>query len=377
MLLVPSLLMVAYVILRLIAPLPCAWWLKAAASLAVVFAGLKFTWYARWGGAFFAPDLPRPALLAMEALYAALVILVFLLLVRDALLVVLWLGRRPGANWRLPLAPGARGAGLTLLALGLAAFGVWQAVKVPGVRTVELAVAGLPPRLDGFSLVQLSDLHIGPLQKRAWLEAVVDKANSLEPDAFVLTGDYIDGSPAELRDDVAPLARLRARHGVFAVTGNHEYYYHVEDWLPVFAELGMDMLHNEHRVLDVDGALLVIVGVPDLAESRFGGPGPDLGKALEGAPAATRVLLQHQPRGASGHQGVDVQLSGHTHGGLLFFLKPVIAAFNEGMVNGLYVTDGPLAYVHPGTGLWNGFSCRVGAPSEITRLVLRSREPAA
>lgn len=137
---------------------------------------------------------------------------------------------------------------------------------------------------------------------------------------------------------------------VLAVTGNHEYYYQVEEWLPVFAELGLDMLHNEHRVLDVNGAPLVIAGVPDSAETRFGGPGPDLNLALAGAPAATSILLQHQPRGASANRAVDVQLSGHTHGGLLFFLQPIIAAFNEGMVNGLYDAARPKVYVHPGTG---------------------------
>lgn len=372
MLLVPSLIMVVYVILRLVVPLPCGLWLKAAAALAVLAAGLKFTWYARLGGAFFAPALPRYVLLIMESLYASLVILVFLLLARDALNLLLWFSRRLGADWRLPFSSGAWGAGLTLAALAMGAWGVWQAVKVPGVRTVEVAVPGLAPQLDGFVLVQLSDLHIGPIQKRAWLEAVVDKANALNPDALVLTGDYIDGRATELRDELAPLARLRAPYGVFAVTGNHEYYYRVEEWLPVFAELGLDMLHNEHRALDVDGARLVVAGVPDSTETRFGGPGPDPGKALEGAPAAPVVLLQHQPRGASGNRGADIQLSGHTHGGLLFFLKPLVAAFNEGMVMGLYGTGGPRVYVHPGTGLWNGFSCRVGVASEITRLVLRS-----
>lgn len=371
MLLVPSLLMVAYVMVRLVAPLPCGLWVKAAASLALLCAGLKFTWYARLGGAFFAPDLPRPLLLVMEALYAALVILVFLLLVRDALGLVLWLSRRLGTDWRLPLTSGAWGAGLTLVALLLGTWGVWQAVKVPDARTVELIVPGLPPQLDGFSLVQLTDLHIGPIQKRAWLEAVVDRANALNPDVFVLTGDYIDGRAAELGGELTPLARLRAPRGVFAVTGNHEYYYHVEEWLPVFAELGLDMLRNEHRALNVDGGTLVIAGVPDVTETRFGGPGPDLNKALDGAPEGTVVLLRHQPRGASASRGVDIQLSGHTHGGLLFFLKPLVAAFNEGMVNGLYEPDGPRVYVHPGTGLWNGFSCRVGVPSAITRLVLR------
>lgn len=374
MLLFPSLAIVAYLVLRLVLPLPCGLWAKALSSLVLLIAGLKFTWYARLGGAFFAPGLPRPLLLVMEALYAALVILVFLTLIRDALALLLFLSRRLGASWRLPFTPAAWSAGLSAVALVLAGYGVWQSVRVPGTRTVELSVPGLPPELEGFSLVQLSDLHIGPLLGREWLAAVVDRANALNPDVLVLTGDYIDGFAADLGDELAPLAGLRAPYGVFAVTGNHEYYYRLPEWLPEFARLGLDMLHNEHRVLDVNGAPLVIAGVPDHAEARFGGPGPDIRLAFEGAPAvpaAIRVLLQHQPRGALSCQEADIQLSGHTHGGMMFFLRPLIARFNEGMVRGLYRAARPQVYVHSGTGLWNGFSCRVGVPSEIVRLVLR------
>ncbi|MCH5277932.1 MAG: metallophosphoesterase [Desulfovibrionaceae bacterium] len=383
MLLLPSLAIVAYLVLRLVLPLPCGPGVKALSSLVLLIAGLKFTWYARLGGAFFAPGLPRPLLLVMEALYAALIILAFLTLLRDALALLLFLSRRLGTDWRLPFTPAAWSAGLSAAALILAGFGVWQSIRVPDTRSVELRVPDLPRGLDGFSLVQLSDLHIGPLLDREWLGAVVDRANALKPDVLVLTGDYIDGFAAELGDELAPLAGLRAPYGVFAVTGNHEYYYRLDEWLPVFAHLGLDMLRNEHRVLEVNGARLVIAGVPDHAEARFGGPGPDVRLAFDGAPGApgasgepgsppaVRILLQHQPRGASSHQEADIQLSGHTHGGMIVFLQPLVARFNGGMVRGLYRTARSQVYMHSGTGLWNGFSCRVGVPSEITRLVLR------
>lgn len=367
----PSLFLVIYIVCSLILPLPVRLLGKAVAGVVLLAISLKYAVYQWLGGAFFAPELPRPALLVMETLYAAVVILFFFLLIKDVLGLALWISRRLGTTWRLPFSPAARGVALTLAALGLGVFGTWQAVKVPGVHTVEVALPRLPQALDGFTLVQLTDLHIGPLLKRDWLRAVVEKTNALNPDAVVMTGDFIDGSPARLEQDIAPLAGLRARRGVYGVTGNHEYYYHVEQWLPVFAALGVDMLHNEHRVLPVDDTNLILVGLPDATEKRFGGEGPDLSKALAGAPDGVKVLLAHQPRGARERDAVDVQLSGHTHGGLMVFLQPIIAYFNEGFVNGLYDLGGGNLYVSPGTGLWNGFSNRVGVPSEITRIILR------
>lgn len=369
---IPTLIVFLYIFFRLVLPLPCRPVCKIGLSLALLAINLKYVLYEQVGGRFFVPDLPRPVLLAMETLYASMVILFFLLLARDILLLLLWLSRLFGSGWRLPFSLSATGAGLACLALGMGMYGVWQSVRVPDVRTVEIVSPKLPRALDGFSLVQLSDLHVGPLLKGNWLRAVVDKANALSPDVMVLTGDMIDGSPEWLKDDIAPLGDLRARYGVYGVTGNHEYYSGAEAWHPVFARLGVVMLHNEHRVVSAGGGRLVIAGVPDLVEKQFGGEGPNISKALEGAPDAPCVLLAHQPRGAAANANVDIQLSGHTHGGMLFFLQGLIAFFNDGFVDGLYPVDGMSLYVSPGTGLWNGFSCRVGVPSEITCIVLRA-----
>ena len=202
---------------------------------------------------------------------------------------------------------------------------------------------------------------------------MVQRTNALDPDLVVLTGDMIDGPPDTLKDQMAPLGKLTAGYGVFGVTGNHEYYFRADQWLTVFKTLGVVMLSNDHKTLSVrGGAELVIAGVPDPVGQRFGGPAPDPGKALMGAPDVLRVLLAHQPNGVSGHTGADIQLSGHTHGGNLFFMKWLLAAFNGGFVNGRYNVNGKMLYVSPGTGIWSGFSCRLGIPSEITRIVLRS-----
>lgn len=369
----PSLIVCVYVVASLIMFVPSSLPVKIATGLAFLIICFKYPVYVKVGGSFIAPDLPRPLLFSMEYLYAAMVILFFLLVIKDGVELTLWLSRRLGSSWHLPFTPAARSAGLVLLALVLGAYGTWQSLRVPDVRTVEITLSKLPRNLDGFTIVQLSDIHIGPFLKEKWLRGVVQKTNALSPDLVVLTGDMIDGSPDELKDDIAPLAELRARHGVYGVTGNHEYYFNAEQWIPVFEKLGVAMLHNEHRVLSVKGEDLVIAGLPDHAEKHFGGPGPDIRKALQGAPEAVRVLLAHQPNGVSGNATADIQLSGHTHGGLLLPMKFLMAAFNGGYVEGLYDVKGLKLYVSPGTGLWSGFSCRVGVPSEITRIVLRAQ----
>lgn len=367
----PSLILFVYIFVSLIAFLPVRVPVKAVAAAVLLAVSLKYVVYVKIGGSFIAPDLPRPLLLTLEVLYSSMVILAFLLLLKDGLALLLWLSRWLGSSWHLPFSPGVRGGGIVLAAIALGLYGTWQSLRVPEVRTVEVALPGLPAGLEGFSIVQLSDIHIGPLLQRDWLAGVVAKTNSLDADIVALTGDMIDGSPEALRHDIAPLADLRARHGVFGITGNHEYYFQARRWLEAFGDLGVVMLHNEHRVVAANGETLVLAGLADHAERWFGGEGPDIARALAGAPEAVRVVLAHQPHGAPDNAGADLQLSGHTHGGLLFFLKWLLASYNGGLVHGLYRVGAMQLYVSPGTGLWSGFSCRLGVPSEISRIVLR------
>lgn len=333
----------------------------------------KYVFYKYLGGAFFAPVLPRALLMLMEALYGALILLFFLLLLKDGVLLILWLGRRTGALGHCPLPLTAIKATMVGVALILGFWGTWQSIRVPDIRTIELRLADLPQGLDGFSIVQLTDLHIGLLLKKDWLQQVVDKTNSLSPDLIVLTGDYIDGTPADLAEDVAPLAGLRAQYGTFGVAGNHEYYWGIAQWSSFLEELQVIMLHNEHLVLDIGEDSLVIAGMPDPVAQRFGEKGPDIHATMAQAPDVPRLLLTHRPGNAAGYsQFADVQLAGHTHGGQMLFLRPLVALFNSGFVVGHYGVNGMDLYVSAGTGLWGGFLCRVGVPSEITHLVLRA-----
>ena len=371
---IPSLVLFLYIFASLICFLPCRPLVKVAAGMVLFVIGLKYLIYEKIGGSFIAPDLPPSLLLSMEGLYGAMVILFFLLLVKDGLALLLWLGRCLGSSWHLPFTPAIRGGGLTLAALGLALFGTWQSLIVPDVHNVEITLPRLPADLDGVTIVQLSDIHIGPLLKGDWLREVVAKTNAQRSDLVVLTGDMIDNYAEALQEDIAPLGDLQARYGVYGVTGNHEYYFHAQEWNPVFEKLGIVMLNNEHRTLSIHGKELVLVGVSDLTAQQFGGEGPDIDKALDGAPPGVRILLKHRPSGASGNARVDLQLSGHTHGGQLFFLKWLIASFNGNLVEGLFDRDGMQVYVSPGTGMWSGFSCRLGVPSEITRIILRAQK---
>ncbi len=371
---IPSLVICIYLIASLIVFAPCRPLVKVVAGIALLAISQKYLIYEKIGGSFIAPDLPYPLLLSLEILYGFMIILAFLLVVKDGLALVLWLSRLLGSSWHLPFSPAIRSVGLVMAALVLAIFGTWQSLRVPDVRTIEITLTTLPESLDGFSIVQLSDIHIGPFLKGAWLKDVVAKTNALSPDLVAVTGDMIDGSAEELKDDVAPLTDLRARYGVYGITGNHEYYFRVEEWLPVFAQLGITMLQNEHRILSVaGGAELVIAGVPDQAGLHYGGAGQAIEHALASAPDTVRILMAHRPNGIAGRSNADLQLSGHTHGGHLFFLKWLISAFNGGLVNGLYEVDGMKLYVSPGTGLWSGFSCRLGVPAEISQIILRSQ----
>jgi len=371
-LLFPSLVLFFYVLVSLLLSLPYQPFIKVVAASVLLILVLKYTIYETIGGSFIAPDFPPWLLLIMEVLYSALVILAFLLVMKDCLALLLWLSRLFGSGQHLPFTPGGRGIGLLGTAIALSLFGTWKALQVPNVHTIEVTLPRLPAELDGFSIVQLSDLHIGILLKGKWLQAVVTRTNSLAADFVVLTGDMIDGTPEAIKKDIEPLRELKARHGVFGVTGNHEYYFDVQRWLPVFKELGVDILQNEYRTFSILGRNMVLAGFSDPAGVRYGESGLNPEMFQRHLPEGVRILLQHRPSGDSDGFVTDLQLSGHTHGGNLFFIKWLIASFNGGLVGGLFDLDRKKLYVSPGTGIWAGFSCRLGIPSEITRIILKS-----
>jgi predicted MPP superfamily phosphohydrolase len=250
-----------------------------------------------------------------------------------------------------------------------------EAMGRPRVKRVEVPLRRLPAALDGLTIVQVSDLHVGPTIRREWVASLVAEINALQPDIVALTGDLVDGSVAELRDHVAPFGEVRARHGVFLVTGNHEYFSGADAWIAEWQRLGVRVLRNEHVAIGDGDDGIDLAGVDDWMSERLGHPGHrhDLPQALAGRDHAREVvLLAHQPKciDQAALHGVGLQLSGHTHGGQIWPFNWLVK-LQQPYVAGLHRHRGTWIYVSCGTGFW-GPPMRLAAPSELTHVVLRS-----
>ena len=274
-----------------------------------------------------------------------------------------------------PVIARASALAVPLLAAGATAVGYVNARRVARVIDVEVPIDNLPEALHGYSIVQLSDIHVGPTIKRGYLNAIVTKVNALKPDAIAITGDLVDGSVGSLRLHTEPLARLRAPDGTFFVTGNHEYYSGVHEWITELRRLGLTVLMNEHVVRERGGEAVMIAGVTDYSAHQFDASHrSDPQAAAANAPhnVRVRILLAHQPRSApaAAEAGFDLQLSGHTHGGQ-FFPWNLFVPLQQPFVAGLNRLARLWVYTSRGTGYW-GPPKRFLAPSEITRVILVS-----
>ena len=266
--------------------------------------------------------------------------------------------------------------GTIVIAAGATTVAIRNALGAVVVRRVRVVLPKLPPALHGTTIVQLTDVHLGPTLGRRWLEGVVASVNDLHPDIVAVTGDLVDGSVAMLRQEVEPIAALRARRGVFFVTGNHEYYFRAAEWLPELQRLGLRVLRNERVRIGQGEASFDLAGVDDLSSrGMLAGHGPDLPGALAGRdPARALVLLAHQPKAVleASRLGVDLQLSGHTHGGQ-FWPWRFFVHLQQPYVAGLARHGATWIYVSDGTGFW-GPPMRLGTRCEITEVTLLSRE---
>lgn len=274
----------------------------------------------------------------------------------------------------------ARSRIVAVLALGVAVvlllWGNYEAMRTSRVRHVEVVLPRLGAGLDGTRVVLLADTHYGPINRVRWSQNVTTVVNSLGADVVVHAGDIADGTPDNRREQAAPLGAVDARLAKVYVTGNHEYYSGAAPWLDRMAELGWDCLHNKHVVVERGGDRLVVAGVDDVtaAASGLAGHRTDLAAALAGTdPELPVLLVAHQPKfiAKAAAAGVDLQLSGHTHGGQIWPFN-FLVRLDQPAVGGLSRHgERTQLYTSRGTGFW-GPPFRVFAPSEITVLTLRA-----
>ena len=379
MILIFGALLAVYVFCRAILPLRLKWGWKALLAVLLAVAAFKFHLLHLFGGPmFFSPVLPEGVLLAAAWLFSVLFLFFFLLLAADVirllyLLVLFCLRKKKTERFRII---GNR-VNLALLAFAavLATVGMAGGTGVPRVKEETISVNHLPDGADGLTVAVLADLHVDGITRADRIRKIVERTNALNPDIVIIAGDFVDGTVPVHGDDLRPLADLKARYGVFGVPGNHEYYSGYEEWMEFLPTLGIRMLHNEH--VQTGGGAVVLAGVTDPVAGIMGKEVPDIRKALAGAPEkGVRILAAHQPRLApeAAEHGVDLQVSGHTHGGMIAGIDRLVARFNEGFVSGVYTVGGMKLYVSNGAGIWNGFPIRIGVPSEIVLIRLRKEE---
>ncbi len=266
--------------------------------------------------------------------------------------------------------------GALSLGMGSAVYGTLYGRRDYTVETVPIRLQKLPKTLDGLTVVQLSDLHVGTYVGERELGAALELVRTAKPDLVVLTGDLLDHdlhyAPVLARFTRA--LESRARYGVFAIPGNHDYYAGAAEVLRVLRQAGAEVLLNRHVRIGEGASSLILAGLDDVYGPFYDSPGPHLDAAFDGAPEElARVLLSHNPTYfRRSHRYADLTLSGHTHGGqITMFINPAKLVLRHGLVRGHYTVDGSQLYVNRGFGT-AGPPARIGSPPEITRLVLTS-----
>lgn len=340
-------------------------------------------------------DLPRPveAAIAWTAygLFGFLSMLLALILLRD--LGILLLDGLAAVSLRVRSIFGESGVddgrrqfllhagNMALVALtgAMTAYGLYRAKRF-SIRRVRVPVNGLPPELAGLRIVQITDVHIGPTIRGDFAKRITQEVNALMPDIIAVTGDIVDGSVESLREHTEPFAELRAKLGVYFVTGNHEYYSGAGAWIREFERLGFEVLLNQHCILKRNGAAFMVAGVTDFRADEFFLSHTSSARAAasqnkypaQNGQAELKILLAHQPRSIheAAREGFHLQLSGHTHGGQ-YFPGPFLVKLQQPYVRGLHLHEKTWIYVSRGTGYW-GPPIRVGAPPEITLIEIES-----
>ena len=344
------------------------WSIKAALCIVLLiasqYAALSRAFYYGYDGL-----IPHSVLVLFAWLFTVQLFLVLFSLIKDAGLTLRYLKKKS------PFANRAKLSFYTLIAaVAVASWTNYTALKQPPVTEQTIWIKNLPEAFEGYRIAQLSDIHTSALLGRERNKKIVDQTNALHPDLIVITGDLVDGTLEARQNDLLPFSELHAKDGVIAIEGNHEHYVAHEDWRKFFPTLGFHWLENEHEIIEKSGQRLAIVGITDPMAKRYDRQEPALNQALRGIPQdATIILLSHQVKQSNIYAQfpIDLQLSGHTHGGQIWGLHWLAQRLNNGFVKGLYRLGEMQLYINRGTSLWFGFPIRLGIESEISLITLK------
>ena len=350
--------------------------------MVLLFGCAKFFFFQHLGGDAFAPELPAKVIWFWDWMYSGAVILMTLALAwRMGPMLVRGLVRRLRGVVEEPPPPACalfvwRWI-LPICAYAAAAIGIWNGVKLPKIVEYEVRSPNVSDELDGYRILQLTDLHVSSAAPRERTQAIVEMANAANPDLIVVTGDIVDGYVCDQRKNVEPLRKLVAKDGVLWITGNHEYYWNWYKWSALYDQWGFRFL-NEEWVEPHPG--LCVAGLDDMAKVQMGYTAEfcDVKEFVKTLPKDKfKVLLQHRPCAPFENEpggGVDLQLSGHTHGGVAPGMDLLVKRANGGFVRGLYsLLTGDELYVSTGAGQWAGFPIRFFDDPEIAIFTLRKK----
>ena len=374
-----SLLIHGYIAWRLIPALVDLSWLQIGVALLVILSAISLQvglnhWRSRRRQQSRGHDVAMMAAFVAMGFLSSLFVLTLL---RDVALAGVWIGSQLGLAISVSAFAAWSALAVAAAATMMTVWGLVNARRTARVVAVDVPIADLPASLHGFTIAQISDIHIGPTIKGDYVQSIVGAVNRLQADMVAVTGDLVDGSVAQLRSHVAPLSGLTSRHGTYFVTGNHEYYSGVTAWVAELRGLGVNVLLNEHVVLHHNDSALVIAGVTDHSGHHFDASHrSDPAAAIATAPDdLVRILLAHQPRSAAAalQAGFQLQLSGHTHGGQ-FWPWNFFVRLQQPFTAGLHRQQSLWVYTSRGTGYW-GPPKRFGAPSEITHIRLVPAAP--